>query len=96
MAIVFSAVAMIYRDGDGDSCTKQLCVVQRALELSGAAESALVWPRFLAGTLGRGTEQMYPFARVPTSRYCQTISAHNNCIAQRHFYGLCIWKGQHC
>ena len=41
-------------------------MVQRALELSGAAESALVWPRFLAGTLGRGTERMYPFARVPT------------------------------
>ena len=41
-------------------------MVQRALELSGAAESALVWPRFLVGTLGRGTERMYPFARVPT------------------------------
>ncbi len=43
-------------------------MVQRALELSGDAESALVWPRFLAGTLGRGTERMYPFARVPTWR----------------------------
>jgi hypothetical protein len=43
-------------------------VVQRALELSGAAESALVWPRFLTGTLGRGTERMYPFARVPTGK----------------------------
>ena len=66
MAIVYSAVTVMYRDGDGGSCI-YLCVVQKALELSGAAESALVWPRFLDGTLGRGTERMYPFARVPTA-----------------------------
>ena len=50
-------------------------MVQRALELSGAAESALVWPRFLAGTLGRGTERMYPFARVPTANLKAIASA---------------------
>ena len=66
MVIVYSAVAVIYRDGDGGSCP-HLCVVQMALELSAAAESALIWPRFYTETLGNGTERMYPFARVPTT-----------------------------
>ncbi len=54
--IVFLAVAMMYHDGEDVGICTYLFVVQRAVELSGAAESALVWPRFLTGTLGRGTE----------------------------------------
>ncbi len=47
--IVFLAVAMMYHDGNVGICTYH-CVVKRAMELSDAAESALVWPRFLTGT----------------------------------------------
>ena len=46
----------MYCDGDWGSCP-HLCVVQRALELSGANENDLIWPRSFPGTLGSGAEK---------------------------------------